>query len=125
MSIHQLRDRLRRQAREAIDGRANFEATYWKSTKPLRRIELDPHDLLTLLDYDDVPVRTHPPSNLPEPFSRSAETFAAHVSVAQVQSVEDAFNAGRAPYGDEGEGYDLDLATAVLIYMGWTPPKEA
>lgn len=49
-----LRERLRRTATEHIEGRKNFERhTGRVSTKPLKRIDLDPREVLRLLDALD------------------------------------------------------------------------
>lgn len=60
----------------------------------------------------------------PEPFSDDAAKYSAHVEDIAYITVEDAFNAARAPYGDEGAGYDLNLMSAALIQLGWTPPRK-
>jgi hypothetical protein len=49
-----LRESLRRSAEETIKGRASFEQHFNRvSDKPLKRIELDPHEVLQLLDALD------------------------------------------------------------------------
>lgn len=44
------RTELRRKAEEIIEGRRSFEEHIRKSDKPLRKIELDPYEVLALLD---------------------------------------------------------------------------
>ena len=49
-----LREELRRKAEEVIEGRTAFENHAGRmSTKPLQRIELDPREVLQLLDDSD------------------------------------------------------------------------
>lgn len=48
--VWQLRRDLIRRAHEIIEGRENFERHVRPSTKPLPKIEIDPHDLLKILD---------------------------------------------------------------------------
>lgn len=50
--VWQLRRDLIRRAHEIIEGRARFERYVRPATKPLRKIEVDPHDLLRLLGQD-------------------------------------------------------------------------
>lgn len=47
-----LRERVLRQANEIIEGRIAFEKKVYRSTKPLRKMELDPRDLIQLLQGD-------------------------------------------------------------------------
>ena len=54
MPTWRLREELRRQAREIVQGRADFERhTGRLSAKPLRRVDADPRELLQLLDALD------------------------------------------------------------------------
>lgn len=47
--LHLLRERVLREAAMVIEGRASFEQHVRRSTKPLRKIELDPYEVLRLL----------------------------------------------------------------------------
>jgi hypothetical protein len=47
-----LREKVLRQARSAIAGRAEFEKHHRKSSKSLPKVELDPHEVLALLATD-------------------------------------------------------------------------
>lgn len=47
--LWQVRQEMRRQAQEKINGRANWERERGPSTKPLPKVEVDPHDLLRVL----------------------------------------------------------------------------
>lgn len=52
--IYVLRRELRRKATEIIEGRYAFEQHFGReSAKPLRKIELDPREVLQLLDEID------------------------------------------------------------------------
>lgn len=53
-----IREDLRRRATEIIQGRAAFERDVRPATKPLPKVEVDPHDLLAALDERDVVART-------------------------------------------------------------------
>lgn len=56
-----LREELRRRANEIVEGRASFERhTGRLSTKPLQRIDLDPREVLQLLDALDEAERRPP-----------------------------------------------------------------
>lgn len=59
-----------------------------------------------------------------EPFSPKAREFSKDVPVKALDTVDGAHNFARSEYGDEGEGYDLELMAAFLIAEGWTPPPE-
>jgi hypothetical protein len=59
----------------------------------------------------------------PEPFSDEARELYDDVSDIALDTLEQAFADARAPYGDEGKGYDLILMAALLQSEGWTPPQ--
>lgn len=56
----------------------------------------------------------------PNPFSEGVPVH----DEALVATVETAHDESRAPYGDEGEGYDMHLMVQVLLDQGWTPPAH-
>lgn len=56
----------------------------------------------------------------PEPFS---DKVPAQPDLL-VASMERAHVEARAPYGDEGDGYDMALMVQVLLDHGWTPPAR-
>jgi hypothetical protein len=59
-----------------------------------------------------------------EPFSDEARALYEGVSDVAQETLEQAFNDARAPYGDEGAGYDIGLMAARLEQLGWTPPED-
>ena len=65
------------------------------------------------------------PRRVPEPFSDEAKVLCEGVTDVAYETLEQAFNDARAPYGDEGAGYDLCLMAHKLEEKGWTPPEES
>ena len=54
----------------------------------------------------------------PDPFSPDMP----EQEEALVELVEEAHSIARSMYGDEGEGYDMNLMVYVLLSQGWEPP---
>lgn len=55
-----------------------------------------------------------------DPFSEDVQPQPA----ALVEAVEAAHTTARSEWGDEGEGYDMNIMVAVLLDQGWTPPHD-
>jgi hypothetical protein len=65
-----------------------------------------------------MPEFTFDPISYPEPFSAEVVEHPEPL----VDSVTHAHAVARSEWGDEGEGYDMNLMTQVLLDEGWTPP---